>query len=114
MLLIYEPPGQRETRTEAEGRELYASMVQYAEALKARGILRGVQSLKTDANGVRVRLRDGKRSLMDGPFAEAKEMVGGFFVVDCATREEAIAIAAELPAAEWATIEVRELGPCFM
>ena len=40
-------------------------------------------------------------------------MVGGFFVVDCGTREEAVAIAASLPASEWATIEVRELGPCF-
>ena len=113
MLLIYEPPGQRETRTEAEGRELYDSMVRYAETLKSRGVLRGVQSLKTDADGVRVRMRDGKRSLMDGPFAEAKEMVGGFFIVDVPTREDAIEIASRMPAAQWATVEVREFGPCF-
>jgi hypothetical protein len=50
---------------------------------------------------------------MDGPFAEAKEMVGGFFLLDCATREEAVAIAGRCPAAEWATVEVRETGPCY-
>lgn len=51
--------------------------------------------------------------MVDGPFAEAKEMVGGIFLLDCKTREEALAIAAQCPAAEWATIEVRALGPCF-
>ena len=40
-------------------------------------------------------------------------MVGGFFLIDCATRDEAIAIARECPAAEWATVEVRELAPCY-
>jgi len=40
-------------------------------------------------------------------------MVGGFFVLDCRTRDEAIAIAAQCPAAEWATVEVREIGPCY-
>jgi hypothetical protein len=49
----------------------------------------------------------------DGPFAEAKEMVGGFFLLTCETRDQALEIARACPAAEWATIEVRELGPCF-
>lgn len=113
MLLIHEPRGQRATRTEAEGRAVYDRMLQAANALKARGVLRAGESLRADTDATRVRVRAGKREILDGPFAEAKEMVGGFFLVDCATREEAIAIAAELPAAEWATIEVRELGPCF-
>ncbi|MNT98770.1 YCII-related domain protein [compost metagenome] len=51
---------------------------------------------------------------MDGPYAEAKEMIGGFFLLTCDSREEALALAAECPAAQWATVEVRELGPCFM
>jgi hypothetical protein len=51
--------------------------------------------------------------VIDGPFAEAKEMVGGFFLVDCETREEAVAIAAQCPAAQWCTVEVRALGPCY-
>jgi len=113
LLLIIEPPGQRQSRTEAEGRELFARMVAFGESLKARGILRGVQSLKADTESVRVRLRNGKRTLVDGPFAEAKEMVGGYFIVEAASRADAIAIACEVPAAEWATVEVREFGPCF-
>jgi hypothetical protein len=50
---------------------------------------------------------------VDGPFAEAKEMVGGFFLLGCGTRDEAIAIAAECPAAEWCTVEVRAVAPCY-
>jgi hypothetical protein len=113
LLLIMEPHGQRRQRTEAEGRAVYDRMLQYSAKLKARGVLRTSQSLKTDAEGVRVRVRDGKRTLMDGPFSESKEMVGGYFILDCDTREEAVAIAGEVPAAEWATVEVREFGPCF-
>ena len=114
MLMIVEPRGQRAERNEAQGREAYGRMLDYAGELKARGVLRAAESLKSDDEGVRVRVRDGRRMLVDGPFAEAKEMVGGFFLVDCASREEALAIAAGLPAAQWATVEVRELGPCFM
>jgi hypothetical protein len=113
MLLIIEKPGAREERGEAEGRELYDRMLQFSAELKARGQLKMSQALRTDALGARVTVRDGKRTLIDGPFSEAKEMVGGFFLLDCATREQAVAIAAECPAAQWATVEVRELGPCF-
>jgi hypothetical protein len=113
MLVIVEPPGQRNTRTEAEGRALYDSMVRYSEALKARGLLTIAQSLKDDARGARVKVRNGAASVLDGPFSEAKEMIGGIFMLTCDTREQAIAIAAECPAAQWATVEVRELGPCF-
>jgi hypothetical protein len=112
-LLIVEPAGAREARSEDAGRAMYDEMLRFGETLKARGVLRISQSLRTEAQGVRVRVRDGRRSLVDGPFAEAKEMVGGFFLLDCASREEAVSIAAECPAAAWATIEVRELGPCF-
>jgi hypothetical protein len=113
MLLIVEPAGQRRTRTEAEGRAVYARMVNFSETLKARGLLTLSQSLKEDTRGARVKVRGGTTSVVDGPFAEAKEMVGGIFLLTCKTREQAIAIAAECPAASSATIEVRELGPCF-
>lgn len=113
LLLIHEPRGQRASRNEAEGRVAYDRMLQCAAALKSRGVLRAAESLRTDDDAVRVRVRDGRREVRDGPFSEAKEMVGGYFLVDCATRDEALSIAAELPAAEWATVEVRELGPCF-
>jgi hypothetical protein len=113
MLVIVEPPGQRNTRTEAEGRAWYDSMVRYSEALKARGLLTIAQSLKDDVRGARVKVRNGAVSVLDGPFSEAKEMIGGIFMLTCETREQAIAIAAQCPAAQWATVEVRELGPCF-
>ena len=52
-------------------------------------------------------------TVTDGPFIETKEMVGGFFLLDGVDRDEAIAIAGRCPAAEWATVEVRALGPCY-
>lgn len=113
MLLIVEPTGQRAERSEDEGRVLYDRMMRFGDGLRARGLLLDAQSLRTDADGVRVQVRGGKRKHIDGPFAEAKEMVGGYFLLDCDDRAQAVAIAAECPAAEWATVEVRELGPCF-
>lgn len=113
MLLIVEPPGQRAERGLEGGKQAYAQMQAFAEGLQAQGVLRGVESLASDARGVRVKVREGRASLVDGPFTEAKEMVGGFFIVDCATRAEAVSIAAACPAAAWATVEVREVGPCF-
>lgn len=114
MLLIVEPVGQRRTRTDDEGRALYSQMLDFSAGLQTRGVLKASQSLKSDAEGVRVQVRDGRPSLVDGPFSESKEMIGGFFLLDCATKDEAIAIARECPAAQWATVEVREFGPCFM
>jgi hypothetical protein len=113
MLLIIEKPGDREARTEAEGRALYQQMLDYSAELKAQGLLSISQALRTDALATRLQMRDGKRVLVDGPFAEAKEMVGGFFLLTCETKDEALAIAARCPAAAYATVEVRELGPCF-
>ncbi len=114
MLLIIEPGGQRAERTEAQGRELYARMQRFGESLKARGKLLASESLASQRSAVRVRAPGGgKAQVLDGPFAEAKEMVGGFFLLDCASMEEAVAIARECPAAEWATVEVRAVAPCY-
>jgi hypothetical protein len=112
-LLIVEPAGQRQTRSEAEGRALYERMVRFSEDLKSRGLLTMTQSLKTDTQGARVRVHGDRPTVVDGPFAEAKEMIGGFFILTCENRAQAIALAEECPAARWATVEVRELGPCF-
>jgi hypothetical protein len=113
MLLIMEPVGQRRERSEQEGRRLYERMLSYTKDLKDRGLLKASDSLKSHAEAARVEVRGGKRAVIDGPFAEAKEMVGGFFYLDCATKAEAITIASECPAAQWATVEVREVGPCY-
>jgi len=113
MLLIHEPVGQRATRTEAEGRALYERMLRFGDALREEGVLLDAQSLASASSATRLRVEHGKARVMDGPFAEAKEMVGGFFHVNVATLGEALALAARCPAAEWATIEVRALAPCY-
>ena len=113
MLLIMEPTGQRAERGLAGGQQAYARMVQFGDGLKARGLLRASESLASTEQAVRLQVREGQARMVDGPFAETKEMVGGFFLLDCATREEALAIARECPAAEWATVEVREVAPCY-
>jgi hypothetical protein len=113
MLLIHEPVGQRATRTRAEGEAVYERMLRFAGDLKERGVLRAVESLTSQEQATRIKVSNGRTQALDGPFAEAKEMVGGFFLLDCATREEAVAIAKQCPAAEWATVEVRATGPCY-
>ena len=112
MLLVMEPVGQREERPVPDGQVLYDRMVAFGENLRAKGMLKASDSLGPTSKGFRVEMRNGKRSMVDGPFAEAKEIVGGFFLLDC-TREQALAAATECPAAEYATIEVREIGPCW-
>lgn len=113
MLMVMEPRDQRPSRTPAEGEALYNRMVQWGAQLAARDLLIASESLRADHDGVRVAIRGGKRLLTDGPFTESKEMVGGFYLLKCKTRDEAIGLAAECPAAEWATVEVREVAPCF-
>lgn len=112
MLLMVEPIGQRQARTPQEGAEAYASMVRWSESLQKRGLLIATESLESQTNARRLQKRDGRLHVIDGPFPETKEMIGGFFLINCATREEAMAIAAECPAAEWLTVEVRGLAPC--
>ncbi|OLL31842.1 dehydrogenase [Burkholderia sp. SRS-W-2-2016] len=114
MLLIVEPVEQRSERGEAAGRDLYAQMLRFADDLKARGKLRAAESLTSQNEAVRVQVRNDQPKLIDGPFAEAKEMIGGFYLLNCDSREEALEIAQACPAAGWCTVEVRKLGPCFM
>ena len=114
LLLIHEPHGQRAERSLAQGQDAYSQMLGFAEELKKQGKLRAVESLAGDDRGVRVQVRQGRTRTVDGPFTEAKEMVGGFFLLDCADMDEAKTLAARCPAAAWATVEVRPVGPCFM
>ncbi len=113
-LLIVEPVGQRQSRTETEGRVLYDRMLRFSADLKARGLLTMSQSLVSERAASRVHVNGNQTTIVDGPFAEAKEMVGGFLLLTCESRDQAIALAQECPAATWATVEVRELGPCFI
>jgi hypothetical protein len=111
MLLIVEPRGQRALRSEEQGRGLYQRMLDYGEHLQQQGLLLASNSLREAAT--RVQRRDGRPQLVDGPFTESKELVGGFYLIDCESREQALQIAAACPAAEWASVEVREVAPCY-
>lgn len=113
MLLVVEKVGDRAARSQSEGQALYDRMLRFSADLKERGLLTLSQSLKTEAAGARVTRQADKTIVRDGPFAEAKEMIGGFLLLTSDTREQALQIARACPATEWATIEVRELGPCF-
>jgi hypothetical protein len=111
LLLIVEPQGQRGARAVEEGQNRYQRMLEYSHKLEARGVLLGINSLRSEA--VRLTRRAGKASFVDGPFTEAKEFIGGYFLIDCQSLSEARAWAEQCPAAEWATIEIREIGPCY-
>jgi len=113
MLLIIEPTGQRQERGREMGEQVYERMLRFTADLQQRGLLEASNSLASTDRAVRLQLREGRQRLVDGPFAEAKEMVGGFFLLNCETKAEALAIAASCPAAEWATVEVRGVGPCY-
>lgn len=97
-----------------EGRRAYERMLGFTESLKSRGVHLASESLTSDSRGVRLEARGGKRLVVEGPFTEANEVVGGFFLLDVPTRDEAVAIAGECPATEWGhVVEVREVGPCY-
>ena len=113
LLTVLEPRGQRSERTPEQGRDLYQRMLDFGTGLQQRGLLVAGEALRSEAEGVRLTLREGERRVVDGPFTEAREMIGGFFLIDVSSRDEALAIAAECPAAQWATIEVRETGTCY-
>ncbi|MGQ3052673.1 MAG: YciI family protein [Roseateles sp.] len=112
LLLIIEPTGQRSERGRPAGEAVYQRMLDFAAELQAEGLLLGVNSLGSAAK--RLAKRNGSAQVWDGPFAEAKEMVGGYFLLDTDDANVAMAWAERCPAAEWATVEVRGVGPCYL
>lgn len=87
-----------------------AFMGGYAEAnriYEERGVMRGGEPLEHTSNATSVRVRDGKVETMDGPFAETKERLGGFYLLECKDLDEAIEMAALIPSAAFGTVEVR-------
>ena len=112
LLLVVEHEARRELPPETRQKR-FDEMMAYTDGLRGRGVLLASESLRPDSEGARVRHRDGRRIVTDGPFAESKEMVGGFFLLDCASKEQAVALAAECPASAWGTVEVRATGRCI-
>ena len=113
MLLVIERPEEKRAVPREEGQRRYDRMMRFADGLKRRGVLVAGEALGSDADGTRIRKRDGRRAVVDGPFSEAKEIVGGFFLLDIDQRDEAMKIADECPAAEWSTVELRQVERCW-
>jgi hypothetical protein len=86
-----------------------AAMMKYNEELQKAGVLLSLEGLHPPAMGARVSFPGGKAKVTDGPFAEAREVLGGFWMINVASREEAIRWASRCPAAENETIEVRQV-----
>ena len=81
----------------------------FSEEMAQRGVLQGGARLRPSTDSTTVRVRDGEVLTSDGPFAETKEQIGGYFVVDCKDIDEAIEIASKIPGARYGTIEVRPI-----
>lgn len=104
-MLIYGDEGQAATMTEAEQQQ---EMTEYnAFGAEAGQRIRGGDALHSTASATTVRVRDGKTITTDGPFAETKEQLGGFYILECADLDEAIEWAARIPGARYGSIEVR-------
>lgn len=95
--------------TVEQQKEMTAAYFKYTNELKEAGILRGGEGLSSTADGARITFKEGRRVVTDGPFSEAKEVVGGFYVIETATRDEAIEWASKCPGAKTATVEVRSV-----
>jgi hypothetical protein len=97
----------------AEAEAQTASYMAFNEEMGARGVLLGGERLRPTSDATTVRVRDGETFTFDGPFAETKEQMGGYYMVDCKDLDEAIEVAAKIPTAGRGSIEVRpiwELG----
>jgi hypothetical protein len=104
MLLIY--TGEN-SMNEAERAHCYQESTQLAHDLHARGQYVAAAPLHPVALATSLRVRDGKRFVTDGPFAETREQLGGYFMIDAKDLDEAIGIAARIPGARKGTVEIR-------
>lgn len=113
MLLISRDEPVWEKMSADERRRLYADMVALSEELTARGQYLGGYPLHPSSAATCVRIRDGKRLVTDGPFAETREQLGGYMLIDVEDLDEAIAVASRVPLARTSTVEVRPVreGP---
>jgi hypothetical protein len=104
MLLIYHPEG---APTEEERAKCYEDSAAFAQELHAKGQYRMAAPLHPTSTATSVRAVEGRRVVTDGPFAETREQLGGFFLVDAPNLDEAIEIAKGLPSGKWGTVEIR-------
>jgi hypothetical protein len=104
MLLIY---GDEKALTDEERQACYKESIQLTHDLNTQGMYLGASPLYPTAMATSVRIREGRRLVTDGPFAETREQLGGFYLVDAPDLDQAISIAARIPMAKKGTVEVR-------
>jgi len=104
MLLIY---ADEQVWTEAERAVCYGESTQVAHQLQSSGKYLGASPLQPVSTATSVRVREGKRMVTDGPFAETREQLGGFFLINAKDLDEAIEIAGQIPGARKGTVEIR-------
>lgn len=104
MLLIYHD---EKALSEDERQACYAESLQLALEIQARGQYLGANPLEPTTMATSVRVREGKRLITDGPFAETREQLGGYFLIEAKNLDEAIAVAERIPMARKGTVEVR-------
>jgi hypothetical protein len=92
-----------------EGAAMTARYMAFGEEMSRRGVLQGGERLHPTTDATTVQVRDGQVLTADGPFAETKEQIGGYYLVDCKDLDEAIEVAAQIPGAQHGTIEVRPI-----
>jgi len=109
LLLICSNEQQIGAMSEAEGSAMLGEYGKFMEEMGKRGVLQGGERLQPTTTAATVQVRNGRVLTSDGPFAETKEQLGGYFLVDCKDRDEALEIAAKIPGARLGTIEVRPI-----
>jgi hypothetical protein len=107
MLLVYEE--EVDPAEQAESERVTPMLMELHASLREAGLLVGVQRLYSSESATSVRVREGRTEITDGPFAVTKEVLAGYYVLECADLDEALKQAASLPMAPWATIEVRPI-----
>jgi len=111
LLLIYADEARWQTMTEAAQGAIFGEYMTLVDELKASGKYLGGEPLEPTTTASTVRLRDGKALVTDGPFAETREQLGGFFLIEAGSLDEALAIAGRIPDARVGSIEVRPVMP---
>jgi len=109
LMLICSDEQQIGSLNESEGSAMLGEYQKFMDEMGKRGVLQGGERLQPTSTAATVRVRNGSVLTSDGPFAETKEQLGGYFLVDCKDRDEALEIAAKIPGARLGTIEVRPI-----
>ena len=105
--LIYNDESRMADATPADGAALFEAHGKFGADARGSGVFEGGDGLQGSSTATTVRVRDGERLLTDGPFAETKEQLGGFYALECKDLDEALAWAARIPEAQYGAIEVR-------